>query len=95
MFDKMLRVLDILRQRCGYDCDMRWNGEDWTCHVKYIDHGPEFDYDVELDHWVLRQHAEVIAGYIVAECQDAIEHLDPEPADIDSDLGYDPYGLYN
>lgn len=93
MFEKTCRVLDILHMRCGFDCDMRWSvDEGWVCHVNYIDQGPVFDYDVHLDHWVLRQPPEVIACYVVEECQDAIEyHLDPEPADIDSDLGYDPY----
>ena len=93
MLDKMLRVLDILRMRCGYDCDLRWDGDEWTCHVKYIDRGPSFDYDVILDRHVLKQTPEIIAGYVIGECMDEMqrswEHF--EPADIDSDLGFDPY----
>ena len=93
MFEKMCRVLNILHMRCGFDCDMRWSvDEGWVCHVNYINQGPEFDYDVPLDGHIMAQPPSAIVTFIIGECLDVIEdQSDPEPADIDSDLGYDPY----
>lgn len=78
MIEKLSEALRLLDQTFGWKCRMEYSSSGWACRVLYIDEGPEFDYLVTIDPWVLSQGAVTIAGYVYAQALDAVEVRDGE-----------------
>lgn len=73
MIEKLSAVLDYLREEKGWKVKAIWSGGTWSILVEFIQSGPWFGYQVQLDSWILKWPAATVAEYVVDQALGAME----------------------